>query len=103
MADIFVKGNVQSGPLAQSVERGADNTKVVSSRLTWTKFLFFSHLLTPPSVAESESNVQAYGIHADFSLGRHVYNEINDALQGLQVGILGQSKILHEFCYQLKL
>ena len=27
-----------SGPLAQSVERGADNAKVVSSRLTWTNF-----------------------------------------------------------------
>ena len=33
----------QPGPLAQSVERGADNAKVVSSRLTWTNlFLLFS-------------------------------------------------------------
>ena len=29
------------GPLAQSVERRADNAKVVSSRLTWTTSLFF--------------------------------------------------------------
>ena len=28
------------GPLAQSVERRADNAKVVSSRLTWTIFFF---------------------------------------------------------------
>ena len=39
---------------------------------------------------ESEYGVQAYGIHADFSLGRHVYQEIDDALQGLEVGILGE-------------
>ena len=32
---------VQSGPLAQSVERGADNAKVVSSSLTRTKFFSF--------------------------------------------------------------
>ena len=29
------------GPLAQSVERRADNAKVVSSRLTWTTKNFF--------------------------------------------------------------
>ena len=28
------------GPLAQSVERRADNAKAVSSRLTWTTFFF---------------------------------------------------------------
>ena len=32
------------GPLAQSVERRADNAKVVSSRLTWTTSLFFFSL-----------------------------------------------------------
>ena len=32
-------GLLWEGPLAQSVERGADNAKVVSSRLTWTNFL----------------------------------------------------------------
>ena len=32
------------GPLAQSVERGADNAKVVSSRLTWTS-IFSSFFL----------------------------------------------------------
>ena len=31
-----VKYGYQSGPLAQSVERCADNAKVVSSILTWT-------------------------------------------------------------------
>ena len=30
----------QRGPLAQSVERRADNAKVVRSRLTWTNFFF---------------------------------------------------------------
>ena len=35
----------QPGPLAQSVERGADNAKVVSSRLTWTNFLNFIYSL----------------------------------------------------------
>ena len=33
-----------SGPLAQSVERGADNAKVVSSTLTRT-IVFFPYLL----------------------------------------------------------
>ena len=35
------------GPLAQSVERRADNAKVVSSRLTWTtKVFFFFHFFS---------------------------------------------------------
>ena len=33
--------NRQCGPLAQSVERGADNAKVVSSSLTRTNFFHF--------------------------------------------------------------
>ena len=33
------------GPLAQLVERGADNAKVVSSSLTWT---MFSHIFLMP-------------------------------------------------------
>ena len=37
-----IKRILQSGPLAQSVERGADNAKVVSSSLTRTKFFFFN-------------------------------------------------------------
>jgi 17beta-estradiol 17-dehydrogenase / very-long-chain 3-oxoacyl-CoA reductase len=37
---------------------------------------------------QSEYSVQAYGIHADFMLGRHVYQEIYDALQELEIGIL---------------
>ena len=44
-----------AGPLAQSVERRADNAKVVSSRLTWTTFsqpfffpwLFFFYFFLP--------------------------------------------------------
>ena len=32
---------IPDGPLAQSVERRADNAKVVSSRLTWTTKTFF--------------------------------------------------------------
>ena len=35
------------GPLAQSVERGADNAKVVSSRLTWTNFFLFLFFYLP--------------------------------------------------------
>ena len=38
---------MQSGPLAQSVERGADNAKVVSSSLTRTNvFVFVFSFLT---------------------------------------------------------
>ena len=37
----FAAGACEQGPLAQSVERGADNAKAVSSRLTWTKFFCF--------------------------------------------------------------
>ena len=33
-----------AGPLAQSVERRADNAKVVSSRLTWTIFFSYLHM-----------------------------------------------------------
>ena len=36
---------LSTGPLAQSVERRADNAKVVSSRLTWTTYSFFCLLL----------------------------------------------------------
>ena len=34
-------GVVCAGPLAQSVERRADNAKVESSRLSWTTLFFF--------------------------------------------------------------
>ena len=37
------------GPLAQSVERGADNAKVVSSRLTWTTFFSLDTHYRPTS------------------------------------------------------
>ena len=33
---------VTVGPLAQSVERGADNAKVESSSLSWTTFFFIT-------------------------------------------------------------
>ena len=39
---VHVWNTKQPGPLAQSVERRADNAKVVSSRLTWTNFFSFS-------------------------------------------------------------
>ena len=53
---------------------------------------YFEHFIqfSFPSRSESEYGVEAYGIHADFSLGRHVYQEIDDALQGFEVGILGE-------------
>ena len=39
-----LEAGLAGGPLAQSVERRADNAKVVSSRLTWTiYFSFFYH------------------------------------------------------------
>ena len=38
---------------------------------------------------ESTYSVQAYGIHADFSLGTRVFQEIEEALQGYEIGILG--------------
>ena len=50
--------------------------------------------LTVP-LPESEYGVQAYGIHADFMLGRHVYQEIYEALQELEIGLLGESQQPH--------
>ena len=38
--------------------------------------------------------MQAYGIHADFSLGLHVYEEINAALDGYEIGILGNYLVI---------
>ena len=46
--------------------------------------------MCPIIFPELEYGVQVYGIHADFTLGRHVYQEISDALQGLEIGVLGQ-------------
>ena len=43
---------------------------------------------------ESTYSVQAYGIHADFSLGTRVFQEIEEALQGYEIGILG---IVHSY------
>jgi len=45
--------------------------------------------------AESLYSVQAYGIHADFSLGSRVFQEIEDALQGYEIGILGMVSRMH--------
>ena len=65
----------------------------LSSRLTEVTFFakmcqkLCIFLVFSPS--ESEHSVQAYGIHADFSLGRHVYQEIDDALLGYEIGLLG--------------
>ena len=39
----YIRLTIHQGPLAQSVERGADNAKVVSSRLTRTKFFSFNY------------------------------------------------------------
>ncbi len=40
--------------------------------------------------SESVYAVQAYGIHADYSLGTHVFQEIEEALTGYEIGILGE-------------
>ena len=67
-----------------------------------------------PILVESMYSVQAYGIHADFSLGTRVFQEIEEALQGYEIGILGIVVIrtplnTHEIallfqpmCYQFK-
>ena len=34
--------------------------------------------------------MQTYGIYADFSLGGKVYQDVEDTLKDLDVGILGQ-------------
>ena len=39
---------------------------------------------------ETEHNVTVYGIHADFSLGPKVFQEIHDVLYEFEVGILGE-------------
>ena len=39
--------------------------------------------------------MQAYGIHADFTLGSRVFQEIEDALQGYEIGILGTVCRMH--------
>ena len=43
---------------------------------------------------ETEYNVQAYGLHADFFLGQHVFSEIEEALLAdrLDIGILGRTR-----------
>ena len=46
---------------------------------------------------ESTYSVQAYGIHADFSLGARVFMEIEEALAGYEIGILGTEIRCHEF------
>jgi hypothetical protein len=40
--------------------------------------------------AESQYDVQTYGIYADFSLGAKVYQDVEDTLKDLEVGILGE-------------
>ena len=39
---------------------------------------------------ESEYNVQTYGIYADFSLGARIYQDVEDTLKDLEIGILGK-------------
>ena len=43
--------------------------------------------------SETTYSVQAYGIHADFSLGARVFVEIEEALAGYEIGILGTLKV----------
>ena len=40
-------------------------------------------------MAETLHNVVVYGIHADFSLGAKVFQEIHDVLHEFEVGVLG--------------
>ena len=39
---------------------------------------------------ETEYNVQILGIFADFSLGAKVYQDVEDTLKDLEIGILGK-------------
>ena len=94
-----------SGPLAQSVERRADNAKVVSSSLTWTIvlhklfFLFIVLAFFFSMITESQYNIQVLGIHADFCLGQQVFQEIEEALQGYEIGILSMLCEYSQFVY----
>lgn len=40
--------------------------------------------------SETEYNVQILGIYADFSLGAKVYQDVEDTLKGIEIGILGE-------------
>ena len=46
--------------------------------------------------AETLHNVVAYGIHADFSLGPKVFQEIHDVLHEFEVGILGMIVLVRQ-------
>eukprot|EP00731_Ephydatia_muelleri_P030470 Em0021g993a len=48
----------------------------------------YDDLLQLVSHIQSSYDVQAYGIHADFSVGLKVFHEIEAALSGLEIGIL---------------
>ena len=41
---------------------------------------------------ESQYSIQVLGIHADFCLGEQVFREIEEALQGYEIGILGKAQ-----------
>lgn len=52
-------------------------------------FTYFYHFLV-----ESQYNVMTYGIYADFSLGAKVYQDVEDTLKDLEIGILGE--VVHQ-------
>ncbi len=48
------------------------------------------HVCRRIPIAESQYDVQTYGIYADFSLGAKVYQDVEDTLKDLEIGILGE-------------
>lgn len=57
----------------------------------------YDNLLQVVSDIQSKHSVQAYGIHADFFLGQHVFTEIEEALLAdkLDIGILVNTNPIH--------
>lgn len=51
--------------------------------------MYYFVSIYPHHGVETLHNVVAYGIHADFSLGPKVFQEIHDVLYEFEVGILG--------------
>lgn len=50
-----------------------------------------NYVITRNIFAESRYNVLTYGIYADFSLGAKVYQDVEDTLKDLEIGVLGES------------
>lgn len=74
------------------ISRSVDKLIPIVSTIRKHYILLYTHVYIPNNLIESDYNVQAYGIHADFFLGQHVFSEIEQALLAdkLDIGILGK-------------